>query len=92
MSNVNSYYLGSLEHIFGSKLSKGLVSLIEAQELCAKKYIRNTNNEDALAAPLTQQELARVWEKFPDIATAPMPPCALSPMVRRVSDPDGVIC
>ncbi len=39
MTNVNTYYLGSLERIFGTELESGLITYQEAQELCAKKYI-----------------------------------------------------
>jgi len=39
MSNVNKYYLGSLERIFGTELEEGLITIHEARELCAKKYI-----------------------------------------------------
>jgi len=39
MSNVNNYYLGSLERIFGAELDTQLIAYDEAQELCAKKYI-----------------------------------------------------
>ncbi len=58
---VNSYYLGSPERIFGAKLDTQLITPNEAQELCAKKYIRpHITNEDELVAPLTEEELARV--------------------------------
>ncbi len=36
---VNSYYLGSLECIFGAELDTQLITPTEARELCAKKYI-----------------------------------------------------
>ncbi len=60
MSNaVNSYYLGSLEHIFGAELDSQLISHTEARELCAKKYIQpHIKDEDELTAPLTEEELA----------------------------------
>jgi len=88
MSDVNAYYLGSLERIFGAELEEGLITKSEARELCAKKYIRpNVTNENLLAAPLTEQELASVLLVFPDLDTKPVPPHALSPMVRRLSDP-----
>jgi len=91
MSNVNRYYLGSPERIFGAELKEGLITLPEAQELCAKKYIRpHITDENLLAAPLTEQELASVLLIFPDLNTKPMPPHALSPMVRRLSDPDNM--
>ncbi len=55
---VDSYYLGSPEHIFGAELDTQLITSIEARELCAKKYIRpHITNEDELAAPLTEEEL-----------------------------------
>ena len=91
MSDVNTYYLGSLERIFGAELEEGLVTLPEARELCAKKYIRpHVTNENSLAAPLTEQELAAVLLVFPDIVTKPVPPRSLSPMVRQLSDPDNM--
>ncbi len=91
MTNVNRYYLGSPERIFGAELESGLITLPEAWELCAKKYIRpHTTNENLLIAPLTKQELASVLLIFPDLNTKPMPPRALSPMVRRLSDPDNM--
>ncbi len=83
MSDVNNYYLGSLEHIFGAELEEGLITVTKARELCAKKYIRpQVTNENLLAAPLTKQELASVLLVFPDLVTKPMPPHALSPMVQ----------
>jgi len=91
MTDVNNYYLGSPERIFGAELEEGLVTQAEARELCAKKYIRpHITDENLLAAPLTEQELASVLLVFPDLKTKPMPPRALSPMVRRLSDPDGM--
>jgi len=89
MSNVNDYYLGSLERIFGPELEEGNLTYNEARELCAKKYIRpHITDENTLAAPLTKQEMGAVLLQFPDLITTPMPARALSPMVRRVSDPD----
>ncbi len=91
MTDVNNYYLGTPERIFGAKLEEGLISLTEAQELCAKKYIRpHITDENLLAAPLTEDELGAVLLKFPDLVQAPLPLRALSPMVRRMSDPDGM--
>jgi len=56
---VNSYYLGSPERIFGAELDTQLITPDEAQELCAKKYIRpHITDENKLATPLTEEELA----------------------------------
>ncbi len=91
MSDVNKYYLSSPERIFGAELEEGLITISEAQELCAKKYIRpHITDENLLATPLTEQELASVLLVFPDLNTKPMPPHALSPMVQRLSDPDNM--
>ncbi len=91
MTDVNKYYLGSPEHIFRAELEEGLITRSEARELCAKKYIRpHVTDENLLATPLTEQELASVLLVFPDLNTKPMPPRALSPMVQRLSDPDGM--
>jgi len=91
MTDVNNYYLGSPERIFATELEHGLITFPEARELCAKKYIRpHVTDENLLVAPLTDQELASVLLVFPDLDTSPMPPRPLSPMVRRVSDPDGM--
>ncbi len=62
MSNdTNNYYLGSPERIFGAELDSQLITYDKARELCAKKYIRPyTRDENELAAPLTEEELARV--------------------------------
>ncbi len=73
------------------ELEEGLITLPEARELCAKKYVRpHITDENLLAAPLTEQELASVLLVFPDFDKKPMPPRALSPMVRRLSDPDNM--
>ncbi len=91
MSNVNRYYLGSPERIFRVELESRLITVSEAQELCAKKYIRpHVTDENLLVTPLTEQELASVLLVFPDLNMKPMPLRALSPMVRRLSDPDNV--
>ncbi len=91
MMDVNNYYLGLLERIFGLELKSGLITLPEVQELCAKKYIRpHVTDENLIIAPLTKQELGAVLLKFPDLDTKPMPTRSLSPMVRRLSDPDGM--
>ncbi len=91
MTDVNNYYLGSPERIFRVELELGLITHQEAQELCAKKYIRpHTTDKNLLVAPLTEQELASVLLIFPGLDTKPMPPRALSPMVRRLSDPDNM--
>ncbi len=91
MTDVNKYYLGSPERIFGVELEEGLITRDEARELCAKKYIQpHITDENLLAAPLTEQELASVLLVFPDLYTKPLPPRALSPMVRRMSDPDNM--
>ncbi len=92
MSNdTNNYYLGSPERIFGAELDSQLITYDEARELCAKKYIRpHTNDENELAAPLTKEELARVREVFPDLQTMPVQPRPLSPVLREMSDPDGL--
>jgi len=88
---INSYYLGSPEHIFGAELDTQLITHDEAQELCAKKYIRpHIKEENELAAPLTEEELARVREVFPDLQTTAVSPRPLSPILRCVSDPDGM--
>ncbi len=79
---TNNYYLGSPERIFGAELDSQLITYNEARELCAKKYIRlHIKDENELAAPLTEEELARVREVFPDLQTAPMPPHTLSPVL-----------
>jgi len=92
MSNdTNNYYLGSPEHIFGAELDSQLVTYDEARELCAKKYIRpHIKDENELAAPLTEEELARVREVFPDLQTVPVRLRPLSPILQEVSDPDGL--
>ncbi len=91
MTDVNNYYLGLPERIFEAELESGLITLPEAWELCAKKYIRpHIKDKDLLIALLTEQELGAVLLKFPDLDTSPMPPCALSPMVQQLSDPDGM--
>jgi len=92
MSNdTNNYYLSSPEHIFGAKLDSQLITYDEARELCAKKYIRpHIKDENELAAPLTEEELARVWEVFPDLQTVPVQPRPLSPILREMSDPHGM--
>jgi len=82
MTDVNNYYLGSPECIFGVELKLGLITLPEAQELCTKKYIRpHITDEDLLIAPLTKEELGAVLLKFPELDTKPMPTHSLSPMV-----------
>ncbi len=79
---VNSYYLGSPERIFGAELDTQLIMPTEARELCAKKYIRpHTTDENELAAPLTEEELAQVQEVFPDLQMTALPPHALSPIL-----------
>ncbi len=92
MSNdTNNYYLGSPERIFGAELDSQLITYDEARELCAKKYIRpHIKDENELAAPLTEEELARVREVFPDLQTAPVQPRPLSPILREMSDPSGM--
>ncbi len=92
MSNdTNAYYLGSPERIFGAELDSQLITYDKAQELCAKKYIRpQVTDENKLAAPLTEEELARVREVFPDLQTAGVPPRPLSPLLREMSDPSGM--
>ncbi len=91
MSDVNKYYLGSPECIFGAELEEGLITIPKARELCAKKYIQpHITDKNLLAAPLTEQELASVLLVFPDFNKKPMPPHALSPMMRRLSDPDNM--
>jgi len=92
MSNAtNVYYLGSPERIFGAELDQQLITHNEARELCAKKYIQpHVKDENELAAPLTEEELARVREVFPDLQTAPMRLRTLSPVLREMSDPDGM--
>jgi len=92
MSNdTNDYYLGSPERIFGAELDSQLITYNEARELCAKKYIRpRITDENELAAPLTEEELARVREVFPDLQTTPVPQHPLSPLLREMSDPDGL--
>jgi len=92
MSNAtNDYYLGSPEQIFGAELNSQLITCDKARELCAKKYIRpHIKDENKLAAPLTEEELARVREVFPDFQTTPVQPRPLSPVLQEMSDPDGL--
>ncbi len=60
-------------------------------ENCAKKYIRpHITDENELAAPLTEEELARVREVFPDLQMTPVSLHPLSPVLRCLSDPDGM--
>ncbi len=57
----NPYYLSTLERIFGAELDTQLITQDEARELCTKKYIQpHITDENELAAPLTEEELARV--------------------------------
>ncbi len=80
--DTNNYYLGSPERIFGAELDSQLITYDKARELCAKKYIRpHTTNENKLAAPLTEEELAQVREVFPDLQTAPVQLRPLSPVL-----------
>ncbi len=89
--DTNAYYLGSPERIFGAELDSQLITYNEAQELCAKKYIRpQCHDENELATPLTEEELAQVQEVFPDLQTAGVSPRPLSPVLREMSDPDGM--
>ncbi len=92
MSNdTNAYYLGSLKWIFGAELDSQLITYNEARELCAKKYIQpQITDENELAAPLTEEELARVREVFPNLQMAGMPPRPLSPLLQEMSDPSGM--
>ncbi len=90
-NDTNNYYLGSPERIFGAELDSQLITYNEARELCAKKYIRpHVTDENELAAPLTEEELARVREAFPDLQAVPLQPRPLSPLLRAMSDPDGL--
>jgi len=91
MSNVNIYYLGTPRCIFAAELNSGLITKTKAQELCAKKYICPTiTNESAIVTPLTPEELEQVKLQFPDVAQAAVPAHTQSPMVRQLSDPDGM--
>ncbi len=88
---TNNYYLGSPERIFGAELDTQLITYNEARELCAKKYIRpHITDENELAAPLTEEELARVREVFPDLQTTTVYLHSLSPILREMSDPSGM--
>src|SRR6266568_3961887 len=90
-NETNNYYLGSPERIFGAELDSQLITYDEARELCAKKYIRpHTTDENELAAPLTEEELAQVREVFHDLQTTPVQPRPLSPVLREMSDPSGM--
>src|SRR6266702_1473120 len=55
--------------------------------LCQEVYPTSHHRREPPHRPLTEQELASVLLIFPDLDTKPMPPRALSPMVRRLSDP-----
>ncbi len=83
MSNdTNNYYLSSPERIFGAELDSQLISYDKARELCAKKYIQpHITDENELTAPLTEEELARVQEVFPDLQTTPVQLRPLSPVL-----------
>ena len=91
MSDVNVYYLGSPKCIFGAELDSGLITLDKAHELCAKKYVQpHITDKNEIATPLTQQEMEQIKLQFPEVVKRGMPPCALSPMVQQLSDPDGM--
>ncbi len=67
--DVNAYYLGSPECIFGAELDSQLITCEEAQELCIKKYLHpHVTDENELTAPLTKGELAQVRDMFPEVA------------------------
>jgi len=88
---TNNYYLGSPERIFGAELDSQLITYDKAQELCAKKYIQpHIKDENELAAPLMEEELARVREVFPDLQMIPLHLHPLSPVLREMSDPSGM--
>ncbi len=90
-NDVDNYYLGSPERIFGAELDTQLISPVEARELCAKKYIRpHIKDKNELIVPLTKEELVRVQEVFPDLEMTPVPAHALSPLLQSMSDPDGM--
>jgi len=66
------------------------MSQVSKKKMSRVRIVTHVTDENLLAAPLTEQELASVLLVFPDLDTKPMPLHALSPMVRRLSDPDGM--
>src|SRR6266702_6864749 len=67
-----------------------VMSQVSKKKMSRVRIVTHVTDENLLAAPLTEQELASVLLVFPDLDTKPMPLHALSPMVRRMSDPDNM--
>lgn len=87
---LNDYYLGFPECIFATKLSKGTLTLPQAQELCSAKYTRGQFHSDKLVvtAPITAEELQETREQFSEPAKVLVPKGTLSLMVQGVYDND----
>ncbi len=80
---MSNYYAGTPTRIFAAELEEGLVTLEQARAICAER---------TAAGPITEDERVALVGRFPDPTEEAMPPCALSPAMYNLQDPDtGVL-
>ncbi len=86
------YYAQSPGQIYAQELAEGLLSYKDATQLCVKKYewAKWDEEELAITAAITNEELQKVQEWFPEPAKELVSSSALLPLVRGVSN-DGSI-
>jgi len=80
---MSNYYAGTPTRIFAAELEEGLITPEQARAICT---------EQATAGPITKDERVTLVGRFPDPTEEAMPPCALSPTMYNLQDPDtGVL-
>ncbi len=81
--HMSNYYNGSPTRIFAAELEEGLVTFEQARAICEAR---------AATGPITKDERVALVGRFPDPTEDAVPPCALSPAMYNLQDPDtGVL-
>ncbi len=76
---MSNYYHGSPTRILAAEIEEGLVTPEQARAICAAQ---------AAEGPITKDERVTLVGRFPDPTEDAVPPCALSPTMYNLQDPD----
>ncbi len=77
--HMSSYYHGSPTRILAVEIEEGLITPKQARAICAAR---------AAGGPITKDERVALVGRFPDPTEDAVPPCALSPTMYNLQDPD----
>ncbi len=79
LTHMTNYYASSPTRVFAAELEECLITLDQARAICTERATRG---------PITEDERVALVGRFPDPMEEAMPPCALSPTMYNLQNPD----